>query len=91
LPLLPFSPDNILPKYTAATGGHLYSEFSTNGIQRSFAELAALARTQYTLGYYSKQQVLDSRYRPLQVDVMRPNLDVIAPKGYYPTATNLQR
>jgi VWFA-related protein len=91
LPLLPFSPDNILPKYTAATGGHLYSEFSTNGIQRSFGELAALARTQYTLGYYSKQQVLDSRYRPLQVDVMRPNLDVIAPKGYYPTATNLQR
>jgi VWFA-related protein len=91
LPLLPFSPDNILPKYTAATGGHLYSEFSTNGIERSFGELAALARTQYTLGYYSKQQVLDSRYRPLQVDVMRPNLDVIAPKGYYPTATNLQR
>ena len=40
LPLLPLSPDNILPKYTAATGGHLYSEFSTNGIQRSFAELA---------------------------------------------------
>jgi VWFA-related protein len=91
LPLLPLSPDNILPRYTAATGGHLFSEFSTNGIERSFAELASLARTQYTLGYYSRIPVLDSKYRALQVDVLRPNLDVVSKKGYYPTATNLSR
>ena len=91
LPLLPLSADNILPRYTSATGGHLFSEFSTNGIQRSFAELAALARTQYTLGYYSRIPVLDGKYRALQVDVLRPNLDVVTKKGYYPTATNLSR
>jgi VWFA-related protein len=91
IPLLPLSPDNILPKYTSATGGHLYMEFSENGIQRSFAELAALARTQYTIGYYSRLPVTDSRYRSLDVRVLRPNLDVVAKKGYYPTATNLQR
>jgi VWFA-related protein len=91
IPLLPLSPDNILPRYTAATGGHLFSEFSENGIQRSFAELAALARTQYTIGYYSRVPVLDGKYRTVQVDVLRPNLDVIAKKGYYPTATNLSR
>jgi VWFA-related protein len=91
LPLLPLSPDNILPKYTVATGGHLSSEFSENGIQRSFAELAALARTQYTIGYYSRVPVLDGKYRTVEVDVLRPNLDVVAKKGYYPTATNLSR
>jgi VWFA-related protein len=91
IPLLPLSPDNILPRYTAATGGHLYSEFSENGIQRSFAELAALARTQYTIGYYSRVPVLDGKYRTIEVDVTRANLDVIAKKGYYPTATNLSR
>ena len=91
LPLLPLSPDNILPRYTDATGGHLYSEFSENGIQRSFAELAALARTQYTIGYNSKAPILDSRYRVLDVRVLRPNLDVVAKKGYWPTATNLSR
>jgi VWFA-related protein len=91
IPLLPLSPDNILPRYAADTGGHLYSEFSTNGIERSFAELAVLARTQYTIGYYSKVSVTDSRYRVLDVRVKRPNLDVIAKKGYYPTATNLSR
>jgi VWFA-related protein len=91
IPLLPLSPDNILPKYTDATGGILYSEFSENGIQRSFAELAALARTQYTLGYNSHIPVLDSKYRKLEVKVTRPNLEVKAPDGYYPTATNLSR
>jgi VWFA-related protein len=91
IPLLPLSPDNILPRYADATGGHLYSEFSENGIQRSFAELAALARTQYTLGYYSKLAVLDGKYRVLDIRVLRPNLDVVAKKGYYPTATNLSR
>jgi VWFA-related protein len=91
IPLLPLSPDNILPRYTNETGGHLYSEFSTNGIERSFQELSVLARTQYTLGYYSKVPVTDSRYRTLEVRAKRADLDVIAKKGYYPTATNLSR
>jgi VWFA-related protein len=91
IPLLPLSPDNILPRYTDATGGHLYSEFSENGIQRSFAELAALARTQYTIGFYSHVPVLDEKFRSIEVRVLRPHLDVFTEKGYYPTATNLQR
>jgi VWFA-related protein len=90
IPLLPLSPDNILPRYTSDTGGHLYSEFSENGIQRSFAELAALARTQYTIGYNTKN-IIDGKYRVLDVRVLRPNLDVVAQKGYWPTATNLSR
>ena len=90
LPLLPLSPDNILPRYTDATGGHLYSEFSENGIQRSFGELAALARTQYTLGYYSHVSTLDSKYRTLDVRVLRANLDVIAKKGL-PDCDHLNR
>ena len=69
------------------TGGHLYAEFSENGIQRSFAELAALARTQYTLGYYTHLSPLDNKYRVLDVRVLRPDLDVLAterllPDGY---------
>jgi VWFA-related protein len=91
LPLLPLAPDNILPRYTDATGGHLFSEFSENGIQRSFASLSALARTQYTLGYYSKQPIIDGKFRNVEVDVLRPDLNVVAPRGYYPTATNLSR
>ncbi len=89
LPLLPLSPDNILPRYADQTGGQLYAEYSENGIQRSFGELASLARTQYTLGYYSHIPLLDGKYRNIDVRVLRPNLSVIAPKGYYPLASNL--
>ncbi|HEV2276390.1 MAG TPA: VWA domain-containing protein [Acidobacteriaceae bacterium] len=91
LPLLPLSPDNILPRYVDQTGGHLESEFSQNGIERSFADLAALARTQYTIGFYSHVPLLDSKFRVIDVRVNVPNLTVIAEKGYYPTATNLNR
>jgi VWFA-related protein len=89
LPLLPY--DNILPRYTVATGGFIQRDLSTEGIQRSFGQILDKARTQYTLGYNTHLQVLDSRYRKLDIHVERPNLDVIAPPGYYPTATELQR
>ncbi len=89
LPLLPY--DNILPRYTTATGGELLKELSTAGMQRSFSRIMDQVRTQYTLGYNTHLNILDSRYRKLDIHVERPNLDVIAPPGYYPTATELER
>ena len=85
LPLLPY--DNILPKYTTATGGGLEAELSTDGMERSFSHILDQVRTQYTLGYYTHGSTLDSRYRKLDIHVERPNLDVIAPPGYYPSAS----
>lgn len=86
LPLLPT--DNILPKYANATGGQLDAEFSTNGIERSFARIAEEVRTQYTLGYISHESLLDERFRKNEVQVMRPGLQVFAPDGYYPSASD---
>jgi VWFA-related protein len=85
LPLIPA--ENVLPRYAIATGGVLEAQFSSNGMQRSFATIAKEIRTQYTLGYYSHLPTLDGRYRTLDVHVERPNLDVIARRGYYPTAS----
>jgi VWFA-related protein len=93
LPLLPLSADNILPRYVDQTGGHLESQFSQNGIERSFSDLAALARTQYTLGYYTHLPAFNEKERILDVRVKLPakSVTVIAEKGYYPTATNLNQ
>jgi VWFA-related protein len=85
VPLIPV--ENVLPRYAAATGGVLEAQFHTDGIETSFARIAKEIRTQYTLGYYSHIPVLDSRYRTLDVHVERPNLEVKARLGYYPTAT----
>jgi len=88
---LPFSMyDNILYKYTAATGGYLDSEGSTNGIEKSYAKIAEEARTQYTLGYLSHQPFIDGKFRKIDVRVDRPGLEVIAKTGYYPSAQDLK-
>ena len=84
---LPFTMyDNVLYKYTAATGGDLDTQLSVNGIENSYAKIAAEARNQYTLGYYSHESIYDTRYRKIDVRVNRPNLEVIAKPGYYPSA-----
>jgi VWFA-related protein len=88
---LPFTMyDNILFKYTLATGGDMYSERGTNGIEQSYAKIAEQARSQYTLGYLSHESIYDGKYRNITVNVDRPNLDVIAKKGYYPSAQDFK-
>ncbi len=84
---LPFQMyDNVLYKYAAATGGDLDAQTGVNGIETSYAKLAAEARNSYTLGYYSHESIYDDRYRTIDVRVDRPNLVVIAKPGYYPSA-----
>lgn len=88
---LPFTMyDNILYKYIAQTGGTLDSERGLNGIEKSYAEIAEEARTQYTLGYLSHQPVIDGKFRTIEVRVDRPGLEVISKKGYYPSAQDLK-
>jgi VWFA-related protein len=82
--------DDILPKYAAVTGGALDAELSRNAIERSFGRITEQVRDQYTLGYNSHISVLDSRFRKIEVRVLRPNLKVSAKQGYYPTATATQ-
>jgi len=83
--------DNILPAYAAETGGNFDGEFRQKGIETSFAKIAEEVRTQYTVGYYTHEPFIDGKYRQLEVKVMRPNLTVIAKKGYYPTASDAGR
>ncbi len=78
--------DDVLPHYAEATGGQCDPEFRPRGIQDSFAKLAEQVRTQYRVNYYSHEPFIDGKYRTLEVKVLRPNLEVIAKKGYYPMA-----
>jgi VWFA-related protein len=78
--------NNILPAYANATGGFFQAQFLRKGIETSFAKIAAEVRTQYTVGYYTHEPFIDGKYRQIEVKVLRPNLTVIAKKGYWPTA-----
>jgi VWFA-related protein len=82
--------DNVLKAYADATGGNIDGEFRQKGIEQSFAKIAGEVRNQYTVGYYTHEPFIDGKYRSLEVKVMRPNLTVIAKKGYYPTAEDVR-
>lgn len=86
---LPFTMrDDVLPRYAALTGGQCDPEFRQKGIETSFAKISEEVRTQYTIGYYSHEPMIDGKYRSVEVRVMRPNLTVISKTGYYPTASD---
>jgi VWFA-related protein len=80
--------DNRLVGYTLATGGSLDSANGTIHLERTYADLTREARTRYTLVYASHEPLLDEKFRSIDVRVNRPNLEVIAPRGYYPSATD---
>jgi VWFA-related protein len=81
--------DDALPRITAATGGQCDPEFRPRGIENSFADITRTVRTLYTAGYYTHENPLDGRFRHVEIRVMRPNLTVVAPDGYYPTPRNV--
>jgi VWFA-related protein len=82
--------DNLLPQYTEATGGQVDPEFRQKGIEQSFARITEEVRNQYTVGYYSHEPFIDGKYRNIEVRVLRPNLRVIAKKGYFPTPEDVK-
>jgi len=89
LPLLPTN--NIMPRYTAMTGGSLDSEISENGIQKSFSAITNSLRTQYTLGYYAHHPALSEKRYGINVTVNVPGLDVTAKQYYYPGRASVER
>jgi VWFA-related protein len=83
--------DDVLPKYTVATGGQFDSEFRPKGIEESFSKITAEVRGQYTIGYYTHESPFNESYRKTEVRVLRPSLTIIAPEGYYPNASDNAR
>lgn len=87
LPLV--QPDDILPRYTLATGGAVYHELSENGIQNAFVQISNSVRTAYTIFYVSHQPTISGKYHTIDVRVEGiPGLSVDAKAGYYPSASD---
>jgi VWFA-related protein len=74
---------NILPQYANATGGEIFSGFSRDAIETTYARTLGDARNQYTLGYLT-HSTPSSTHREIEVRVARPDLKVTAKEGYYP-------
>jgi len=84
---IPFlQPDDLLPRYAVATGGEVANEFSEEGMQNAFTQIAASVRTAYTIDYVSHQPTISGKYHTIEVRVEGiPGLIVNAKQGYWPT------
>jgi VWFA-related protein len=78
--------DNVLITYQRETAGQLDSEIRLGSIEKSFSRIAEEVRTRYTIGYTSHEPFVDGKYRKWEVKVLKPDLTVMAPRGYYPSA-----
>jgi VWFA-related protein len=78
-----FGYSDILPKYSSATAGEIFTDFSRTGIEEAYARATSEARNEYTLGYQTRATP-SSDYRQVEVRVARPDVKVYARDGYYP-------
>lgn len=77
--------NNVLPKYSAATGGQIFTEFTQQALESAYGAAMEEARSQYTLVYYT-EETKSTAYRKIEVRVSGygPSLKVYARDGYYP-------
>jgi VWFA-related protein len=84
--------DNVLTPYANATGGNVDAEFRFGSIEKSFAKIAAEARTRYTVGYTTHEDFVDGKYRKWEVVILNhgPDLTVMVAPGYWPMAMEVR-
>jgi len=76
--------DDILPKYSSATGGGgIFTELTRNTIEDAYTEITSEARNQYTLGYSPKPIPGASPYRSIEILIDKRGLKIYAKDGYY--------
>jgi Mg-chelatase subunit ChlD len=65
------------------TGGRVIDVHNEKSLEKAFDEISEELRSQYVLGYYPTNLKRDGSFRKIQVTVARPDVKVLARKGYY--------
>lgn len=70
-------------KMASETGGRVIDVHNEKTLEKAFDEISEELRSQYVLGYYPTNDKRDGSFRKIQVEVDRPDVKVLARKGYY--------
>jgi len=65
------------------TGGRVMVVRNAKGLEKAFDEVSEELRSQYVLGYYPANVAHDGTFRKIKVEVARPDVKILARKGYY--------
>jgi VWFA-related protein len=77
----------VAARMTSDTGGRVINVRNNNGLEKAFDEISEELRSQYVLGYYPSNPKHDGTFRSIKVEVHRPDLKILARKGYYAPAS----
>jgi Ca-activated chloride channel family protein len=81
------SEEFILRQLALETGGRSFFPTTIADLTNVYSQIADELSSQYSMGYTSSNQKRDGAWRPLVVQVSRPNLVTRTKKGYFgPTA-----
>ncbi len=83
VPGSPPEPGMVLDRLARETGGRSFRVERANRLGPIYEQIEREFREQYLLGYQSDAEAGD-RYRLVEVEVLRPGIEVRAAAGYYP-------
>jgi VWFA-related protein len=70
-------------RMSSDTGGRVINVRNEKDLEKAFDVITEELRSQYVLGYYPANTQRDGTFRKIKVDVSRPDLKILARKGYY--------
>ncbi len=83
--------DQVLEKFADQSGGRVFYPYKVEDLAQSFVDIGNELRSQYFIAYAPSNAAQDGRYRKIEVQTDRKNLDVRTRKGYFakpPESTN---
>lgn len=75
--------EGVANRMTTDTGGRLIVVRSEKSLEKAFDEISEELRSQYILGYYPSNEKRDGTFRKIKVDIAKPDMKVLARRGYY--------
>jgi VWFA-related protein len=80
---LGYSGESVANKMSNDTGGRVIVVRNEKTLEKAFDELSEELRSQYVLGYYPTNEKRDGTFRKIKVDIDKPDMKVLARRGYY--------
>jgi VWFA-related protein len=70
-------------KMSDDTGGRVINVHSEKSLEKAFDVISEELRSQYRIAYYPTNDKHDGTFRKIKVDIARPDVKVLARRGYY--------
>lgn len=80
---LGYSGSSVARKMADETGGREVEVRSEKNLEAAFNLISEELRSQYVIGYYPTNTAHDGAFRKIKVEVTRPDMKILARKGYY--------